>query len=320
MKYLVTGGAGFIGSHLCRSLLEDGHKVTVLDNLSTGKIENLAGVREEYPNNFTFLYGSVDGCWLDESVRNCDVVFHLASAVGVKIIMDQPINTIRSIVDGTSAVLECCLKYWKPCLITSTSEVYGKSTDFPFTEDGDTVMGATSKRRWSYACSKALDEFMGLAYWYEKRLPVVLVRLFNTTGARQTGQYGMVVPRFIESALNGEDLIVHNDGSQSRCFTHVSDVIEALKKLILLPEAYGEVINIGSNNEISILDLAKKVIEKTGSNSKIKFISYEEAYGKGFEDMARRVPSLDKIKNLIGYEPKRTLEEIIDDIIKDKKK
>ena len=319
MRYLITGGAGFIGHHLCKRLLKHKNDVIVIDNLSTGKFDNISEFEKEYPKHFQFVCGDVmDKELVERFVRESDYVYHLASAVGVKVIMEQPINTISSIINGTEVVLEACCKYWKPVLITSTSQVYGKTDVFPFVEDGDTLMGCTNKKRWAYAFAKAIDEFLALAYYSEKKNPVVIVRLFNTTGERQTGQYGMVVPKFVKRALLNEPLIIHDDGLQQRCFTHVDDVIDALTKLIVTKECYGQVFNVGSNNEISILDLAKKVIEKIKSKSELKFISYEEAYGEGFEDMRRRVPSVQKLHKYIGYKAKRNIEDILNDVINDK--
>ena len=321
MKYLITGGAGFIGHHLCKRLLKQKNEVVVIDNLSTGKFDNIKQFVEKYPKQFQFICSDVrDKKIVDQNVKNVDYVYHLASAVGVKVIMQQPINTINSIINGTEVVLQACCKYWKPVLITSTSEVYGKTESFPFIEDGDTLMGCTNKKRWAYAFAKAIDEFLAFAYFSEKKNPVVMVRLFNTTGPRQTGQYGMVVPKFVERALKNETIIIHDDGLQQRCFTHVDDVVDALTKLIETPECYGQLFNVGSSNEISILDLAKIIIEKTKSSSDIKHISYEEAYGEGFEDMRRRVPSIEKINRFIGYKPKRSINNILDDVIEDKKR
>ena len=314
MCILVTGGAGFIGSHLCRSLLADGQDVLVLDDLSTGCYENLDGIEDG--QHLRLIVDSVNNpAIVEECVRQCSAVYHLASAVGVRLIIEQPVKTIESIVGGTEVVLKACSRYRRPFLLTSTSEVYGKGSKVPFSEDDDTVMGATSVRRWSYACAKALDEFLALAYWTESRLPVTVVRLFNTVGPRQTGQYGMVVPTLIKQALAGEPMTVFGDGEQRRCFTHVQDVIWCLRRLLTCQEARGQVVNVGNDSEITILDLAKRVKELTGSRSEIELIPYEKAYGEGFDDMRRRVPSLKKAANLVGYRPTRSLDDILNDVI-----
>ncbi|MGB9407306.1 MAG: GDP-mannose 4,6-dehydratase [Terracidiphilus sp.] len=316
MRYLITGGAGFIGSHLCEQLLAGGHNVLVLDDLSTGRFENVVGL--DGRERFSFILGSVnDADLVTECVRQCDTVMHLASAVGVRLIIDQPVRTIETIVTGTDTVLRTCARYRKPVLITSTSEVYGKSEKLPFNEEDDRIMGATTRRRWSYACAKALDEFLALAHWYEYRLPVVIARLFNTVGPRQTGQYGMVVPRFVQQGLAGEPITVYGDGKQTRCFAHVLDVVETLPKLVQLPAARGQIYNIGSTEEVSMLDLAERVKAATGGRSKIELIPYEKAYVEGFEDMRRRVPDLAKIQKAIGYRPRRGLDQILKDVIAD---
>ena len=313
MKTLITGGAGFVGSHLADRLIADGHQVTVIDDLSTGQYSNIEHLEKN--KNFRLIIDTVLDTNLVESlVRATDQVFHMASAVGVKLIMDQPVKTIETIFRGTDIVLGNCSRYRKRVLIPSTSEVYGKATSVPFSEDDDILKGATSKHRWAYACAKELDEFLSLAFWRETRLPVVVVRLFNTVGPRQTGQYGMVIPRFIQAALNNEPIPVYGTGEQSRCFGHVSDVVEGLINLIETPECYGKVINIGNPEEITIKSLAKKVIEMTGSSSKIRYLRYEEVYGEGFEDMQRRVPSIERANKLIGFQPTRTLEDIINDV------
>ncbi len=318
MSILVTGGAGFIGSHLCRALLAAGEKVVVLDDLSTGTYENLDGIEDG--ENLKLIVDSVNNAKLvDRCVREADYVFHLASAVGVRLIIDQPVHTIESIVGGTETVLKSCARYRRPFLLTSTSEVYGKGSKVPFSENDDTVMGPTCTRRWSYACAKALDEFLTLAYWTESRLPVTVVRLFNTVGPRQTGQYGMVIPNFVEQALQGKPVTVYGDGTQSRCFAHVKDIVGALMALRKCSAARGQVINIGNDQEISILELAREVIRLTGSNSQISVIPYDKAYGVGFDDMHRRVPDLSKVRSLIGYEPKCSLEDILVDVIAEKK-
>jgi len=317
MRYLVTGGAGFIGSHLSEHLVALGHEVLVLDDLSTGRHSNIAAL-EARPDRFRFILGSVtDSALVTECIRECDAVFHLASAVGVKLIIDQPVKTIETIVNGTDVILRACARYRRPVLITSSSEVYGKSEKVPFAEEDDRLMGSTTQRRWSYACAKALDEFLALAHWYEYRLPVVVVRLFNTVGPRQTGQYGMVVPRFVRQALDGEPITVYGDGEQTRCFAHVLDVVEALPRLFDLPAARGQIYNLGSNEEVTIRALAERVKRLTGSASPVVLVPYDKAYTTGFEDMRRRVPDLTKIRAAIGYEPKRNLDTILRDVIED---
>jgi len=314
MRHLITGGAGFIGSHLCEQLIAAGDDVLVLDDLSTGRFENVAAL--EGGGRFRFILGSVNEADLvTECVRQCDAVMHLASAVGVRLIIDQPVRTIETIVSGTDVVLRICARYRKPVLITSSSEVYGKSEKLPFRETDDSVMGPTTQRRWSYACAKALDEFLALAHWYEHRLPVVIVRLFNTVGPRQTGQYGMVIPRLVRQGLDGEPITVYGDGKQTRCFAHVRDVVEALPKLVQLPAARGQIYNLGSTEEVTIFELARRVKDATGGRSEITFVPYEEAYVEGFEDMRRRVPDLAKVEKAIGYRPKRGLDEILCDVI-----
>jgi UDP-glucose 4-epimerase len=313
MRNLVTGGAGFIGSHLCEWLLAQGQRVLAIDDFSTGRHENIAHL-ENHPL-FTLICASItDETIVRECVAQVDRVYHLASAVGVRLIVEQPVRTIETIVHGTSVVLQACARYRRPVLITSTSEVYGKSNKVPFSEDDDLVIGPSFRRRWAYACSKALDEFLAMAYWHHSRLPVVIVRLFNTVGPRQTGQYGMVVPRFVRQALAGEPLTVYGDGTQTRCFCHVKDVVGALPKLMDLPEARGQVFNVGSQEEVSIRELAERVIQLTGSSSKIVFIPFEEAFGPDFEDMQRRVPDLRKVQQAIGYRPRYTLDDIIRDV------
>ncbi len=315
MKILITGGAGFVGSHLADKLHNEGHDITVIDDLSTGRYQNVAHL--EGKERFRLIIDTVlNETLMEELIRESDRVFHMASAVGVKLIMEHPVKTIETIFRGTDVVLGCCARFRKRVLIPSTSEVYGKSTQVPFSEDNDILKGSTSKHRWAYACAKELDEFLALAHWKETRLPVVVVRLFNTVGPRQTGQYGMVVPNFVKSAVRNEPVIVHGDGGQSRCFGHVLDVVEGLTKVIESPECFGQVINIGNAEEITIKQLAEKAIALTGSKSEIRYIPYEEAYGEGFEDMRRRVPSLEKAKRLVGYEPTRTLDEIIHDVAK----
>lgn len=314
MKVLITGGAGFIGSHLAEALLDRGDDVYALDDLSTGSIENIEHLKGH--ERFTYTIDTVINEPITaELVDRVDVVVHLAAAVGVRLIVESPVNTIETNVHGTETILKLANKKKKRVLLASTSEVYGKSTDFPFREDADLVMGATSKGRWSYACSKAIDEFLGLAYYKEKKLPVTVVRLFNTVGPRQTGRYGMVIPNFVRQALAGQPITVFGDGKQSRCFTDVSDVVGALVGLLDHPDAPGEVFNIGSQQEVSILELAEKVKAKTKSESEIVFVPYEKAYEEGFEDMPRRIPDTSKIAALVGYEPKVSLDEILERVI-----
>jgi len=314
MHILVTGGAGFIGSHLCRRLLEQGHEITVLDNLTTGRYENLEEIDDG--KRLKLIVDSVNNAAIvDACVKEADRVYHLASAVGVRLIIDKPVDTIESIVGGTQTVLKSCARYRRPFLLTSTSEVYGKSTDIPFREDSDTVMGPTCKRRWSYASAKMLDEFLALAYWVENRQPVTIARLFNTVGPRQTGQYGMVIPNFVRQALRGKPITVYGDGLQSRCFAHVHDVSAALIKLMETPAARGQIVNIGNNQEISILGLAQRVKELASSSSPIDIIPYSQAYGEGFDDMRRRIPCLDKAAALFGYKPTKSLDDILNDVI-----
>lgn len=313
MKILITGGAGFIGSHLSDKLLAEGHEVTVIDDLSTGRYANIAHLEDD--RNFRLIIDTVLNDKLTERlIRESDRVYHMASAVGVRLIMEQPVKTIETIFHGTDIILKFCSRYRKRVLIPSTSEVYGKGVSVPFREEDDLLTGATDKHRWAYACAKTLDEFLALAHWKETQLPVVVVRLFNTVGPRQTGQYGMVVPRFVNAALRNETIEVHGDGTQSRCFGHVADVVNALTQLLENPACFGEVINLGNSEEISINDLAKRAIAITQSTSEINYVPYSEAYGEGFEDMQRRVPSLDKAKRLIGYQPTRSLDNIINDV------
>ena len=314
MRALITGGAGFIGSHLSDALLKAGHEVLILDNLSTGSFDNIAHLKGR--PGFEYFIDSVDNeSLLAELIDRSDVVFHFAAAVGVKLIVEQPVHTIETNVHGTEVVLKHANKKKKLVVIASTSEVYGKSEDIPFREDSDLVMGPTPKHRWAYACSKAIDEFLALAYWKERKLPVIIVRFFNTVGPRQTGQYGMVIPNFVRQALAGEPITVFGDGKQQRSFTHVADVVEALLKLVVEPRAIGQVINIGNVQEVTIEQLAERVRELTGSKSLIKFIPYDEAYESGFEDMPRRVPDLTRVEGLIGYKPKNNLDDILVQVI-----
>ena len=314
MKALITGGAGFIGSHLAERLLKDGHDVLVLDNLSTGSIDNIAHLKSV--PRFAYVIDTITNePLLAEMIDTCDVVFHLAAAVGVKLIVEQPVHTIETNVHGTEVVLKHANKKKKLVCLASTSEVYGKSVAVPFRESADLVLGATVKHRWAYACSKLLDEFLALAYWKEKKLPVVIVRLFNTVGPRQTGQYGMVLPTFVRQALAAHPITVFGDGTQSRSFTHVDDVVWALVRLVQEPRAVGEVFNIGNTGEVTIYDLAERVKVMTGSQSPIQIVPYDQAYEAGFEDMPRRAPDISKIRELIGYEPKVELEDIIRSVV-----
>ena len=315
VRHLVTGGAGFIGSHLCDELLSRGERVHVLDDLSTGAMENIRHLRE-HPG-FTYTIDSAS-CppLVAELADDADIIYHLAAAVGVELIVESPVRTIETNVHCTEVVLAQAAKKRKPVFVASTSEVYGKSEDLPFREEGDLVLGATTKGRWSYACSKAIDEFLALAYHKERRLPTVVGRLFNTVGPRQTGRYGMVVPSFVRQALADQPIRVFGDGTQTRCFCHVGDAVQALIDLMLLGDgAYGEVFNIGSQEEISILSLADRVRELTGSDSEVHVIPYEEAYEEGFEDMPRRYPEISKIEAAVGWTPTRTLDEILGDVI-----
>ena len=316
MRALITGGAGFIGSHLAEALLAAGHQVFVIDNLSTGSIQNIEPLKAHAA--FKYVVGDITNePLLAELVDDCDVVFHLAAAVGVKLIVEEPVRTIETNVHGTEVVLKHANKKKKLVIFASTSEVYGKSTDVPFHEDADLVLGPTPKHRWAYACSKAIDEFLALAYWKERKLPVIVIRLFNTVGPRQTGRYGMVIPNFVRQALAGQPITVHGDGSQTRSFCHVRDVVGALLRLMDEPRAVGEVFNVGNSQEISIMALAERVRALTASGSPIVTIPYDQAYESGFEDMPRRVPDLSKIHALVGYEPRTDLDAILADVIDD---
>jgi UDP-glucose 4-epimerase len=314
MRVLITGGAGFVGSHLSEALLERGDEVFILDNLSTGSFDNIVHLKGNPKFHYT-LDSVTNEPVVAELVDRCDIVVHLAAAVGVKLIVEQPVHTIETNVHGTEVVLKIASKKKKLVLIASTSEVYGKSTDVPFREDADLVLGATSKHRWAYACSKMIDEFLALAYWKERKLPVIIVRLFNTVGPRQTGQYGMVIPSLVRQALAGEPITVFGDGTQSRSFTYVGDVVRAMVGLINEPRAVGQVFNIGNGHEITIGDLAVKIKSMTGSQSEIVTIPYDQAYEAGFEDMPRRVPDISRIRSLVGYEPTVQLDEILRRVI-----
>jgi UDP-glucose 4-epimerase len=334
MRFLITGGAGFIGSHLADELLQQGYDVSIIDDLSTGAIENIEHLKQQYgalrtaarqsglsvvaKGKARFHY-TIDTLMnvpvLAELVDQCDVIFHLAAAVGVKLIVESPVRTIETNVRGTEIVLELANKKKKKVFVASTSEVYGKAAKVPFSEDDDLVLGPTVKGRWAYACSKALDEFLAIAYWKEKRLPVVVVRLFNTVGPRQTGLYGMVLPTFVRQALAGKPITVYGDGKQTRSFTYVGDVVEALVRLAMCDQAVGEVFNIGNASEVTIEDLARKVKTIAASNSEIHYLPYDQVYGEGFEDMPRRVPDISKIQRLIAWSPKVHLDEMIHRVI-----
>lgn len=314
MRVLITGGAGFIGSHLADAYLKRGDEVLVIDDLSTGTIDNIQHLKSN--PRFQYTIDSVHNQPVTaELVDQSDIVVHLAAAVGVKLIVESPVRTIETNVRGTEVVLALANKKQKPVLIASTSEVYGLSADVPFREDGNLVMGATTKGRWSYACSKAIDEFLALAYWREKKLPTTIVRLFNTVGPRQTGRYGMVIPTFVKQALAGRPITVYGNGKQTRCFGYVGDVVGALIKLMDHADSVGQVFNIGSTEEISILQLAEKVKELTHSDSEIVFVPYDEAYEEGFEDMPRRVPDTSKINQLVGFKPEIKLDGILETVI-----
>lgn len=313
MRALVTGGAGFIGSHLCDALVRRGDTVLVLDDLSTGQFENI----EHLETVTSVIDSTLNQETVRELVRDVDVVYHLAATVGVNLVVEQPIRTIVNNIRGTEVVLEEACRYRRKLLITSTSEVYGKGTKEIFEEEDDRVIGPTHRHRWCYAASKAIDEFLAFAYWREKRHPVVVARLFNTVGPRQTGRYGMVIPRLVAQALAGQPLTVYGDGRQSRCFTYVGDVVPALVRLMDTPEVNGDVFNIGSDHPVSIEDLARRIIERTGSSSSIQYVPYAEAFGPGYEDMRHRAPCLKKIHAAIGYAPTTGLDAILDTVIAD---
>lgn len=315
MKYLLTGGAGFIGSHLAEGLLNRGDEVQIVDDLSTGSIENIEHLKRR--KKFHYVIDSIlSKALLAELIDGADLVFHLAAAVGVRLIVESPVRTIETNIKGTEMVLELAAKKKKPVVIFSTSEVYGKSNGAKFVESGDLILGPTFKGRWSYAASKIIDEFLALAYYKERKLPVVIIRLFNTVGSRQTGRYGMVVPRFVQQALAGEPITVFGDGQQSRTFTHVKDAVWAILQLIEYPNAVGEIFNIGGKEEISIENLALLVKKLLKSPSPVVYVPYEQAYEEGFEDMRKRVPDISKIQTLIGYEPKCSIEDVILDVAK----
>ena len=314
MKALITGGAGFIGSHLADRLLADGHEVVVVDDLSTGRLENIEAARGH--ESFRFVQENVRHVTvMCDLVEACDVVFHLAAAVGVQLIVDRPVHTIETNIHGCEVVLEAANRFGKRVLIASSSEVYGKSEAVPFREDDDTVLGSTRFSRWSYACSKAIDEFLALAYHKQFGLPVIIVRLFNTVGPRQTGRYGMVIPRFVAAALSHEPLTIHGTGGQSRCFVHVGDVVAALAALAGAPAAAGRVYNVGSTEEITIEALADRIISLAASRSTKRHISYQEAYGQPFDDMMRRVPCVQRIRDTVGWVPKTSLDETLRSVI-----
>ncbi len=314
MKALITGGAGFIGSHLAQRLLRDGSSVAVIDNLSTGSLDNIKGLRKD--RAFSFVKGDIrDSGLMDGLVERCDVVFHLAAAVGVRLIVEAPVHTIETNITGSEAVLELANKYGRKILIASSSEVYGKNESVPFSEDDDLVLGSTSLSRWSYACSKAIDEFLGLAFYQQYGLGVVITRFFNTIGPRQIGRYGMVVPCFISRALNNEPVEIYGTGRQRRCFCYVGDVVDAVIKLMNCKQAAGRVYNVGSDEEITIEALADKIIKMTRSKSSKEFLSYEQAYGRPIEDMMRRIPCLERIRQTIGWQAQTSLTETLQIII-----
>jgi len=314
MNVFITGGAGFIGSNLAERLLADGHRVLVLDDLSTGEMANIEGILKH--ERFDYRIGSIqDAPLVAEMVDRADITVHLAAAVGVKLIVERPVHTIETNVHGTEVVLNAAAKKAKPVLIASTSEVYGKNEKLPYREDFDLVLGPTTHSRWAYACSKALDEWLALAYFRERKVPVVICRFFNTVGPRQTGRYGMVVPTFARQALRNEDITVFGDGTQTRCFGHVEDAVEAIVRLISTDAGYGQIFNVGNDHEISIAELADRIRVKANSKSKVVLIPYECAYEAGFEDMVRRVPDCTKLERAIGYRPRTSLDKILDDVI-----
>ncbi len=317
-KILITGGAGFIGSHLAEKYLEMGYHVYIIDNLSTGSLDNIQHIQSN-PDLKDRFHVSIDTIFNEEKmtelIGTCGVVIHLAAAVGVKYILDNPLSSIQANILGTEVVLRLCNKFQKKVLIASTSEVYGKQDRAPLSENDDITFGSSGKARWSYAASKLMDEFIALGYYRSARLPVVIVRFFNTVGPRQTGEYGMVIPRFVQQALRNENITIHGDGTQTRTFTHVNEVVDCVIKLMATPKAIGEVVNIGGVEEISIKDLARRIIEKSSSNSELSYTPYQQVYNSDFEDMPRRVPNTAKLKNLIGIAPKQQLDSILEDII-----
>lgn len=314
MEILITGGAGFIGSHLAEKLLNNNHRVCIIDNLSTGSIKNIEHLKKNI--RFSYEIEPIENVKITaQLVDKADIIFHLAAAVGVKLVVESPIRTIETNLKTTEIILDLASKKKKPVFVASSSEVYGKSVKIPFSEDDDMIMGRSTVGRWSYACSKAMDEFLAIAYWHERKLPVVIGRFFNTVGPRQTGSYGMVIPNMVKRALQGKDILVYGSGEQTRCFAHVDDVTSAVINLMNKTESFGQVFNIGNDEEISMQALAIKIKELTKSNSNIINIPYEDVYGSGFEDMQRRVPDLSKIKKFIGYEPKKNLEQILKDVI-----
>jgi UDP-glucose 4-epimerase len=314
MRALITGGAGFIGSHLTEHLLACGQQVTIIDNLSTGRLENITAFQDD--ENFQYAIEDIRNIHvIDRLISECDIIYHLAAAVGVQKIISEPINTIEVNIGGTEVLLKTARRYRKKVMIASTSEVYGKGVKFPFGEEDDRLLGATTRHRWAYAASKAIDEFLALAYYKEVRLPIVLFRLFNTVGPRQTGEYGMVVPRFVKWAINNEPIQVYGDGQQRRCFANVKDIVDAIHRLSQTPTAVGQLFNIGSNEEVTILELAERVRARANSTSEIQFVPYEDAYEPGFEDFMRRVPSIEKIEATIDWTPSTSLDDTIDQII-----
>jgi len=319
MKVLITGGAGFIGSHLAERLLDRGDQAIALDDLSTGSMANVEHL-EGRPGFSVRVGSALDPPLVRELVDRADVTVHLAAAVGVRLIVERPVHTIETNVRATEVVLDAAAKKQKMVILASTSEVYGKSPKVPFTEDDDLCLGPTTRSRWAYACSKALDEWLGLAYWNEKKVPVIVLRFFNTVGPRQTGRYGMVLPNFARQALKGEPITVFGDGRQSRCFGHVKDTVESLLRLVATPAAVGQVFNIGANEEVTILELAERVRAATNSSSPITLVPYEDAYSEGFEDMFRRVPDVTKLERAIGFRPRTTLDEIIHDVVEDQRR
>ncbi|MCX8082078.1 MAG: GDP-mannose 4,6-dehydratase [bacterium] len=319
MKYLITGGCGFIGSHLAETLVLSGKDVTIIDDLSTGSIGNVENILNK-SNLHLFIDTILNSALLEELIKKSDFIFHLAAVVGVKRVMENPVDSLIINVEGTYNVLRYCAKYNKKIFLASTSEIYGKNENVPFKEEADIVIGTTKKRRWSYACTKAIDEFLAFAFYEEKKLPVIVVRLFNTVGPRQSDRYGMVIPRFIKQALNNLPITVFGDGQQTRCFIHVKDIIEGILKLITKEEAYGDVFNMGSEEEITIKDLALMIKNMTGSSSEVIFLNPQDIYSKGFEDMIKRVPDISKIRNITGFSPKYNIKDIIKDCIEDVKK